>query len=43
MKVEAWPGILGALCQSYFWNREYPDRGAGWITLTVTQLNSRNY
>ncbi len=40
MKVEAWSGIFGALCQSHFWDREYLDRGAGWTSLTVTQLNN---
>jgi hypothetical protein len=40
MKTEAWSGLLGAITQCHFWDREYLGRGCGWSTLKITQLNN---
>jgi len=40
MKVEAWSGLLGAITQCHFWDRQNLSRGAGWHLLKITEINN---
>ena len=39
-KVEAWSGLIGALCQCHFFDKQYTGHGVGWEYLKITQLNN---